>query len=642
MDQAEIERVLSDPGRLAALEDAHLLSDPPEEALARLTRIAIRLLDVPAAFVTLADDEVELFLGATGLAAGPERLQTARVEESFCRHVLVAREPLVVEDARTDDRVRESPLIEELGIVAYLGAPLVTTDDHALGAFCVASPTPREWSEGDVEAVRDLAASATSELELRVDLARRRQLEEELRGREAWVRSILENAGDVITVLDGEGRFVFTAPSVERILGWEPGDLEGERALDHIHPDDRERIAGALEEILTHPGRVRVEEYRFRHADGSWRTMEAAGHALPEEVGRRGVVVTARDVTDRRRLEERVRLLATAVEHAREGVVVTDAELDRPGPRILYVNPAMTRLTGYERDELLGATPRKLQGPGTEREVLDALRENLERGEPFTGETVNYRKDGTEYVVRWTVAPVRDADGRVSHFVGVQRDVTEERRYRERLESEVAERTRDLERARREVLERLARAAEYRDDETGEHTRRVGLLTGRLAEALGLPDEEAELLEEVAPLHDLGKIGIPDAILLKEGPLTDEEFEVMKRHTVIGAELLSGGASDLAVKAETIARYHHERWNGRGYPAGLAGEEIPLAGRMVAVVDAFDAMTHARPYKPAWPVERALEELRACAGGQFDPDVVEAFLAIRHEAAALVEGTPES
>lgn len=643
MDRAEIDRVLTDPDRLAVLEETGLLDDPPAEALGRLTRLAVRLLDVPAAFVTLAAAEEEHFVASVGLAEGREPVRTAPVGDSFCRLAITSREPLVVRDAREDDRVRESPLVAELGIVAYLGVPLITPGGHALGAFCVTSPEPRAWSNDDLELVDDLAASAASEIELRIDRTRRRELEDALRRREAWFRGIVENVGDVITVLDDEGRFVFTAPSVERVLGWKPGELKGDRALEHIHPEDRERIAGALEEIGSGGGRVRTEEYRFRHADGDWRTLEATGHAMPRETDFDGVVVTARDVTDRRRLEERVRLLATAVHHIREGVMITAEEPDDPFGRIVYANPAVTDLTGWDREELVGESPEIFDAPATDPDTIEELERSVRSREPFSGEVVNRRRDGSSYVAQMTIAPVRTGDEEeVTHWVGIQRDVTEQRRYRERLEEAVAERTRDLERARREVLERLARAAEYRDDETGEHTRRVGRLTARLARALDLPEDEASLLGEVAPLHDLGKIGIPDDILLKEGPLTDEEFEVMKRHTVIGADLLAGGSSDLAVQAETIARSHHERWDGRGYPRGLEGEAIPLAGRMVAVVDAFDAMTHRRPYKPAWPVEKAIGELRDGAGGQFDPRVVEAFLAIREEAAALVrEGLGE-
>lgn len=203
------------------------------------------------------------------------------------------------------------------------------------------------------------------------------------------------------------------------------------------------------------------------------------------------------------------------------------------------------------------------------------------------------------------------------------RAVLEENRH---LEERVRERTHELKQAQLEVLERLARAAEYRDDETGEHVRRVAANAARLAEALGLPQEQVEVIHSAAPLHDLGKIGIPDAILRKPGRLTPEEFAIIKTHTTIGAELLSGGRSELSRVAERIAKSHHERWDGTGYPEGLKAEEIPLEGRIVAVVDVFDALTSERPYKRAWPLEEALAEIRAQAGRQFDPRVVQAFL----------------
>jgi putative two-component system response regulator len=193
------------------------------------------------------------------------------------------------------------------------------------------------------------------------------------------------------------------------------------------------------------------------------------------------------------------------------------------------------------------------------------------------------------------------------------------------LEARVRERTAELEQAQQEILERLARAAEYRDDDTGHHTRRVGDSAAAVARELGLPDRDAELLRRASHLHDVGKIGIPDTILLKPGRLTPGELDVMQGHTSIGAELLSGGHSELIQLAETIARTHHERWDGEGY-GGLAGEEIPLPGRIVAVVDVFDALTHARTYKRAWSVAEAVTELSEQRGRQFDPEVVDAFL----------------
>ena len=197
------------------------------------------------------------------------------------------------------------------------------------------------------------------------------------------------------------------------------------------------------------------------------------------------------------------------------------------------------------------------------------------------------------------------------------------------LEKKVAERTIEVETAKIEILERLAMAAEFRDDQTGEHTKRVGMICALVATALDLEADTAEELERAAPLHDVGKIGIPDRILLKPGRLTPAEFELMKRHTSIGARLLSDSVSPTLQLAEQIAATHHERWDGSGYGNRLLREEIPLAGRILAIADVFDALTHDRPYKTAWPVERAIEEIRRQRGHQFDPNVVDAFLGVQ-------------
>jgi len=195
------------------------------------------------------------------------------------------------------------------------------------------------------------------------------------------------------------------------------------------------------------------------------------------------------------------------------------------------------------------------------------------------------------------------------------------------LEAKVAERTLELESAQIEIIERLARAAEFRDDNTGQHTERVGQMAAVVAREIGLADGQVSLIRRAAPLHDVGKIGIPDSILLKLGKLTDDEFALVKTHTRIGARILSGSRFNLLQFAEEIAFTHHECWDGSGYE-GMTGESIPLGGCIVAIADVFDALTQKRPYKAAWPITDAIAEIDRQRGRQFDPTIVDAFLRV--------------
>jgi putative two-component system response regulator len=195
----------------------------------------------------------------------------------------------------------------------------------------------------------------------------------------------------------------------------------------------------------------------------------------------------------------------------------------------------------------------------------------------------------------------------------------------EHLDHAVRERTDELERARTESLTILASVAEYHDDDTHQHTGRVGQSAARIAQALDLPAELVANIRAAAPLHDIGKIGISRGILLKPEGLTPEERQSMMRHVHIGAQILASATSPVLRLAAEIASTHHERWDGDGYLQRLAGDTIPIAGRITAVADVFDALTHERPYKPAWDVRRAVTEITTQAGRQFDPDVVAAF-----------------
>lgn len=214
--------------------------------------------------------------------------------------------------------------------------------------------------------------------------------------------------------------------------------------------------------------------------------------------------------------------------------------------------------------------------------------------------------------------------------------------YQKKLEAEVAVRTEDLRRALEdakaaalEIIQRLSSAAEYKDAQTGYHIDRMSRYAAAIARQMGLDAAAAKLIQFASSMHDLGKIGVPDRILLKPAKLSPLEWEIMKKHTLIGAEIMKDSQIELLQVGEIIARTHHEKWDGSGYPAGLRGEEIPLSGRIAAVADVFDALCSARPYKEASSFEEALEVIRQGSGGHFDPDVVDAFFAILNEIQAI-------
>jgi HD-GYP domain-containing protein (c-di-GMP phosphodiesterase class II) len=193
----------------------------------------------------------------------------------------------------------------------------------------------------------------------------------------------------------------------------------------------------------------------------------------------------------------------------------------------------------------------------------------------------------------------------------------------------------ELKMAEREIIERLGLAAEYRDDETGQHITRMSHMCAVIGRQLGLSQFECERLRLASSLHDIGKIAIPDSVMLKDGPFTPQERHIMQRHTIVGAGMLAGGGTQLVRIAEKIALNHHERWDGSGYPYGISGDDIPLEGRIAAIADVFDALTSPRRYKSAWTVEEAVSYIESESGKHFDPAVVDAFLAVLPELKAI-------
>lgn len=261
-------------------------------------------------------------------------------------------------------------------------------------------------------------------------------------------------------------------------------------------------------------------------------------------------------------------------------------------PALILLDVMMPGMCGFDVCRLLKTEPSTAHVPVI---FITALKDEVD-------ETRGFAVGGVDYISKPVVPAIVRARVR-THLSLVQSDALRESRL--------------------QVIQRLGRAAEYKDNETGLHVMRMSHYSATLARAYGFSSAQADDLLNAAPMHDVGKIGIPDSILLKPGKLTEEEFAVMKRHPLIGAEIIGQSNAPLLQLAHSVALYHHEKWDGSGYPYGLVGDAIPIEARLVAMADVFDALTSTRPYKKAWTVEAALEHIQQQSGKHFDPRVVE-------------------
>jgi PAS domain S-box-containing protein len=399
----------SESGRLAALQRYDIVGSPDEAAFDRITDLAALLLEAPMAGIHFVDDRCQWAKAQTGLDA-----KTMGLDVSFCARELGVEDLLVVEDAADDARFADNPLVTgEPSIRFYAGAALTTPDGHALGRLCVidTAPRPEGLDERERSILEQLAGVVMDELEYR---AQPRHREE-----------VLESITDAFFAVDETWRFTYVNERAAELLQHSRTELLGENVWDRFPEAVELEFYDRYHRVMETEEPAEFEAY-FPPLE-TWFSVKA----YPLDGG---VSVYFDDVTAQKEQEEEIRLLSRAVEEAAESVIITGPAIDEPGPRIEYVNPAFERMTGYTANEVIGKTPRILQGPKTHRSVLDAVRSHLKAGEPLTDTTtINYRKDGTPFWVEWNMAPVRGPDGQVEHWVSVQRDVTEGRQLRETL-----------------------------------------------------------------------------------------------------------------------------------------------------------------------------------------------------------------
>lgn len=419
----------------------------------------------------------------------------------------------------------------------------------------------------------------------------------------------------------------------KRLFGYSQAEALGQ-SITLLVPANRVQEPGALIERALSGERVeRLETERVAKDGALLNVLLSVAPIWGDDHEFVGVVGIFRDLSAQRGAEEALRAserrYLSVIEALNEGVVMQDRE-----GAILAFNKSAERILGLSGDEMFEGNSHQPLVPlihedgspflGHEHPTMVSIRTGKPQRDVVMG------VDGPGPSTRWisinSCPLIRPEESEPYAAVCSFTDITE-------LRQTLAE----LHEARFEDLRRLALMAEYRDDDTNKHTERVARTASLLAKELNLDSELVSTIHRAAPLHDVGKVGIPDDILLKPGKLTLDEFEVIKTHTIIGGRILCESRFPVVRMAMEIAFTHHEHWDGSGYPSGLREEGIPISGRIIAVADAFDAMTHARPYKGALPVEHAVAEIERCRGTQFDPRVVDAFMKLDHH--TLVDAT---
>jgi len=298
---------------------------------------------------------------------------------------------------------------------------------------------------------------------------------------------------------------------------------------------------------------------------------------------------------------------------------------------IVYATEAFYELTGYSKEELIGNTHSLLKSNSTSQELYDDLWHTISSGNIWKGEIQDKRKDGTLYWLATIISPEYDVEGNFLYYTAISQNITEKKAIEKaKVEMELA--NKEIESLNDEIIDtqkdvvfRLGAIAEARSKETGMHVKRVAEYSKLLALYSGLSEKESEIIKMASPMHDIGKVAIPDNILNKPGKFTDKEFEIMKTHAKIGYEMLNSSPKTILKAAAVIAHQHQEKYNGSGYPQGLSGEDIHIYGRITALADVFDALGSERVYKKAWKDEAIFNLFKEERGKHFDPKLIDIF-----------------
>jgi putative two-component system response regulator len=592
------------------------------------------------------------------------------LEQTYCKRMLDGRIPNLIPDTSADERVASLPVTQIAKIGAFATVPLTLTDGRAYGTLCAASHDAHPLDYRGLQFLKVFARVMADQLELESTVKEVRRL-----------AALVDAADDAIIGVTPEGIVTSWNPACEHMFGYTAEEATGRGIVELIAlPGQENGILEALGTVVA--GEALHQESRRRTRDGRIIDVAVTLSPIRDELGNVTFVsAMVRDISAQvrralyRAVERDVISAQAEANDASEAALGTlrtigkgldcdfavlwesakDAERLTCSALWLSERPVAaafandTRAQSFERgEEVPGQIWASGESVWTEdlADVADSpralvaaaagLRSSVAMPLRSAGRVVgvvefftcveNPRSAGLLAIGEAVLARLADALGRHHAQAAV-------REAREALEVRVLERTRELRDALHEVdaaqietIHRLSRAVEFRDEDTGEHIARISAIAARLARRAGLDVERCRLIERASPLHDVGKVAIPDHVLLKPGPLTLEERAIIETHAEIGHQLLDGSDSPALQLAATIALTHHERFDGGGYPRGLVGEEIPIEGRIVAIADVFDALTSDRVYRPAMSVDQAREILEAERDTHFDPVLLEHFL----------------
>lgn len=438
------------------------------------------------------------------------------------------------------------------------------------------------------------------------------------------------------------------------MLGYTLDEL-GEQTLDtwkrHTHPDDLPIVLDSIKKFLNHEIDHYEAEFRMLHKDGHEVWIKDVGRFINQPTNNQTVMLGGHfDISELKNEQRKLKVITQAVEYSPSGVLITNSK-----GIIEYINPRICEMTGYKPHELIGQKPSIFKSGYHTNDYYKKMYETINSRRVWQGEFLNMRKDGSTYWESVSISAVVDSHDQITHLIAIKTDHSEKKAAqdaleakRRELEEEVRDKMIEIEESQHAAILALAKLTEARDSDTGDHLERVQHLSRSLASKLReLPKYSKQInnqyLKDIyfaSALHDIGKINIPDRILLKPGKLTDDEMNIMKSHVALGEKVLSDMVmyypkNSLILMARTIAKYHHEKWNGKGYLLGVSGDDIPLPARIMAVVDVYDALRSKRPYKNEMTHQQAYNIIVADSGQHFDPEVVAAFVDIHEQFEAI-------